>query len=508
MGSGRGGFCLRLALVGTCLLIVYAICINNLKSYPLTRDENSTIFRILNPYNLSLVNTPLETLRNVAADSQQHGPLYFILASLWGAAAGTELITLRYLSVLFAVLTVAAVYRLASITGSWRLAFFAALIASCTAFFHSHTYFARMYSLLPFCAAWVVWSYWKLQSSPAGASKWLWLSLFASTAAILYVHYYGIFILAAVGIYHLLCAPKDRRWLQICLVMTAGGLVFLAWLPVALEGLITRRDFFAARLNPVESLQALLSVYANGLWYLGIVLMVIVCWRWRRLNRPVRFLMLITCFAVGAAMLTNEFTAVFVGKRMRYHIVFLPLFAAAFAIALTFIPLPRGRRALVQIMLLIALTLSFHQFSHSDELTHYTNMTEYKAHALPPIHSILYHPAIVLSDEAPILSLHPSAKLHWFVLDYYAKRYDVSLVHIFYDDGTPVIQTSGKIIPDLSAFVAEYGSFWLIYKPHEANPQTMSSAFQWMHNYYRSCGRTIDNANEVIEHFVRDSAPC
>ena len=506
----KGGGCglLRLMAVVVCLFAVYAFSTTQLKSYSLTRDENSTIFRILNPYNLSLVNTPLETLRNVAADSQQHGPLYFVLASLWGAVAGTELITLRYLSVLSAVLTVAAVHRLASITGCWRLAFFAAFIVSCTAFFHAHTYFTRMYSLLPFCSAWVLWSYWKLQSSPAGAPKWLWLSLFASAATILYVHYYGIFILAAVGIYHLLCAPKNRRWLQICLAMTAAGLMFLPWLPVAVDGLFTRRNFFSVRLNPIESLHALLTVYANGLWYLGLVLVIVLCWRWRRLNRPARFLMLVTCFAVGAALLTNEFTAVFVSKRMRYNIVFLPLFAAAFATALTFIPLPRGRRALVQIMLLIALAFSFYRFSHSDELTHYTNMTEYKAHALPPIHSILYHPAIALSDEAPILSLHPSAKLHWFILDYYAKRYNISLVHVFYDDGTPVIQTSGKIIPNLDAFVANYGSFWLIYQPHETNPQSMSSTFQWMHNYYRSCGRTVDNANEIIERFVRDSDPC
>ena len=41
-----------------------------------------------------------------------------------------------------------------------------------------------------------------------------------------------------------------------------------------------------------------------------------------------------------------------------------------------------------------------------------------------------------------------------------------------------------------------------------ANPQTMGGVFQWMHNYYRSCGRTVDNANEVIERFVRDSDPC
>ena len=75
----RGGsrYCFRLMAVVSCLFFVYFISVNKLKNNLLTRGENSIISR-------SLANSPFETIQ-------------------------TDLMALRYLSVLFAVSTVTAV---------------------------------------------------------------------------------------------------------------------------------------------------------------------------------------------------------------------------------------------------------------------------------------------------------------------------------------------------------------------------------------------------------------
>ena len=505
MGSKSHG---QLLMVVACLFAVYAFSIAQLKSDPLAPNEYMTISRSFNS-DRSQPLTPAETVSRVANRSEQHGPAYFTAVSIWAAATGTDLATLRLLSVFFGLLTVATAYRLASITGDFRLAFFATLITSCTAFFIFFVHEVRMYSLLPLCSAWLVWSYWRLLSSPDFVPWWHWMSFFTSTAAILYVHYFGIFILAAVGIYHLIFAQKNRRWLRISLVAIAGGLMFLPWLPVAIDGLDTGYSIGGSYLNPLEALWVLMDVYTNGCGYLCIVLLACLLWR-RQLNSAMTFILLVTLIAVGIALFVNEITTFFIAKRMRYSLVFLPLISTVFAIAFTLIPLPSTWRAAMLVILSCAWFFFFIKFSGSDRLQMYTESARWQLHTVPHFQEFSYRALIVRTEDEPIVSLHPSVELNDFTTKYYTKLfYPTNLVHIYYNENSaPTIQTSGKIIPDLSAFVAEYGSFWLIYKPHQANPQTMSGIFQWMHNYYRSCGRTVDKANAVIERFVRDSDPC
>lgn len=127
-----------------------------------------------------------------------------------------------------------------------------------------------------------------------------------------------------------------------------------------------------------------------------------------------------------------------------------------------------------------------------------------------PFQTFVYHPDIAIEPVEPILSLDPFENVNYVTRTYYQHLLNpASLVHLYYNGaGSLVIQATKKELASLDQFVANYASFWLIYNPHRANPQTMGSIFQWIHNYYRSCGRTVDNANEVIERFVRDSDPC
>ena len=173
-----------------------------------------------------------KTIELITQLSPEHAPSYFVLLHLWTKITGSDLMTIRLLSLYFGLLALAFGYRLALVTQDHNTALLAMFLATFMAFFIFYTRLARMYSLLPMVSAWLAWSYWRVRSPANHVRRRNWLSLFASAATILYVHYFGIMTLMAIGAYHLLIARKDRRWIQISVVVLAAGLLFLPWLPV------------------------------------------------------------------------------------------------------------------------------------------------------------------------------------------------------------------------------------------------------------------------------------
>lgn len=496
------------ALVLTCLAFVYTIGITNLKSDPIAPNEYMTISRSFENHTVPL--TPVETLKRVSIRSQQHGPAYFMMVSAWANLTGGDLATLRLLSVFFGVLTVAATYRMATITGNCHVAAAAAFIASCTSFFIYFSHEVRMYSLLPFCAAWLTWSYYVVMASFGKAPRSRWFSLFASAATILYVHYVGFVILAAVALYHVFFARKNSAWLKISITLVSAVLTFLPWLPVAIAGTDTGYSLSDSRLNIPQSIWTFIDVYTNGSAYVGIACIAIVIWRAKRLRRPEIYLLLLALFSVGAVLTVNEFTAIILARRMRYSLVFLPLFAVALAITFRLTPIQTRWRSLVRVTLAIGILLSFFRFSASEKMYTYTEGARWQLQETPHFQALFYDPLIEFNADAPVVSLHPSVALTDFTATFYAKRFKPApLVHIFYgEDGVPSVQSTVEGIQDLDDFVAQYDGFWLLYNPQIATRQTMSSVIQWVYNYYRSCGRFIDEGHVIVERFVRDSDPC
>ncbi len=498
----------HLFVVTCCLAFVFAAGANNLTSDPIWPNEYMTISRTHD--NLTTPLGPLETVQRVASRSEQHGPLYFLAISIWATFTGSDLATLRLVSIYCGLFTVVAVYRMALITGDHQLALFATIITAFTSIYVFFVHELRMYSLVPFCSAWVIGAYWGLQYSRRDRSRWRWISFYLSIAMTMYVHYFGIITLMAVASYHLVFAPKNRQWARIVFVATAAGITFLPWLYLTIGEMMPTYTLTNSRLDALQVLETLLDVYTNGSWYLGLALVAIVVWRFRYIGRQARYLTLLAVFAVGVALLINEITPIWVARRMRYSLVFLPLLAANFAIALAAVPLPRRLRQLVQATVLCLFIVTFFQFNGSDRLYIYTEGARWKMRATPHFQALLYHPSISLQKDQPVVSLHPSVELTKFTTTFFSKRLKpANLVHIYFgDEGKPVIQSATADIPDLDTFVRKFGSFWLTYNPNETSENSMASIFQWARNYYRSCGVSLNGANIVVEHYVRDSDPC
>ena len=491
-----------------CLAFVFSAGVRNLTSDPIAPNEYMTISRSFENHTVPL--HPLDTLNRVSTRSQQHGPAYFVAVSVWATLTGNDVATLRLLSLFFGLLTVAAVFRLATTIGNYELAQFATILASCTSLFVFFSHEVRMYSLLPFCSAWVVWSYYANLAGPHHKARIKALSLFGSTASILYVHYFGIMILAAVTLYHAVFAPKNMRWMRISFVMMAGGLLFLPWLPIAIAGTNTGYILTDSRLNLPQTLWTLMDVYTNGFSFVGMVCVGLIVWRRKYLTSSQRYLLHLAVFAIGTALIANEITPIFLARRMRYSLVFLPLFSISFALALWLIPIGTKWRAGMQAALAISAVLSFVWFTGSQRMYIYTEGARWRFLATPHFQEILYLPSFLPEQNVPVVSLHPSTELTNFTTTFYSKHLKPApLIHIYHDEfDTPIVQSVAENVADLNAFVTKYASFWLLYNPREMGRQPMTHVFQWARNFYRSCGRNVDKADVIVERFVRDSDPC
>ena len=473
-GSSSGrliGSCLHLLAALACLLFAWHFGTTGLTRVPLANhDELRTLSHIFG----RSVNTPQslqETITNVVSTSEQHGPLYFILLNVWSRVAGSDLFILRLLSTYFALLSLAAIYRLARISRLRHQALAALFIVSLNALFLFYSRELRMYTLLPFLVVWIVWCYWRLLETTERVNWWTWLSLALSCGLILYVHYFGIFILAAVAMYHLLFVRKNRRWIHITLALIGGGLLFLPWLPTVLKGLEGFSNKSFVGMNGLESLVSFGLVYGNEVWILPLASLIVIIWHRRVLGKPQRFILILTFLALAILLLTNEIKPILLSRRLRYTLLLAPLLGASFAIAWSFV----SKRTPIRLLLAGVWIMAFFIYSQNEHSYIATKRKSLEALHAPPFHTLVYRPNIEVGPTESVLSLHPSRKITWITGDYYQKLINpANLVHLYYDGGGKLtIQTTTNPLDSLEKFVSKYAVFWMLYDPQETDEQSM-----------------------------------
>ena len=199
----------RFLLVAACLLALYVLGVTNLQAEPISHSEWNTQQHLFKTY-LDPAYTVSETLASVSANSAQHGPLYFVLLNIWENLAGRDLFSLRMFSVFCGTLAIAFTYRLASISGDRDVAPIAAILTAFVAYLIFYAQLVRMYSLLALLVAVVAWAYWQVVSAKSAPPARTWASLVVSAAALIYTHYYGMIVLAAIGLYHLFFVAKGQ----------------------------------------------------------------------------------------------------------------------------------------------------------------------------------------------------------------------------------------------------------------------------------------------------------
>ena len=487
-----------------CLALVFVTGATSLQSDPIFNDELNSLNRVLVP-TFNETRTIPETIELLAQLSPEHPPSYFVLLHLWTKITGSDLMTIRLLSLYFGLLALAFAYRLALVTQDHDTAAIAIFLTTFLAFFLAYTRVARMYSLLPLISAWLAWSYWRVRSPANHVRRRNWLSLFASAATILYVHYFGIMTLMAIGAYHLLISRKDKRWIQISVVVLAAGLLFLPWLPVvATDDLV---KMAVDRLSLIESTRVIVSIYSNGGFALLLLAAVASLRVFKRFNSAQKYLLIVALLHVMWFLIVNEFAAIIVARRMRYTLVFSVIWCCAFAVALGVIPFWKYLR----IPIAILWVFSFYSYSGSHDIFVFRNLQALRTHKVPDFQRFQYDPAIVPIFRDSILVLHPDETMPRAPIKYYINflsDWQNFLFMKYNEHGEIDIDTLDLRLTQLTAIVERNQGLWVVYNPQFTKPETMSIYTNWLAREFQPCRRFFENHRTVIQYFVKRPIPC
>lgn len=494
------------SLIALCLFFLWFYGLTNLTGLPIGNDEYNTIARIRDSTLTQPVSIP-ETLDKLAAISPDHGPLYFVLMNLWQRVAGFDLFSLRLPSVFFALLSLATTYRIARLGGDERDGLAALAALAFLSFFLYYTHIARMYTLLALAAGVLVWSYWKASHIRARLNPGIWLLLFGSAALIMHIHYAGIILLSAIGLYHLLFARRGRRWWRVSALMSFAAPMFVFWLPVAIDGMTASSVLSQARLSPLAALGAGLSVFSNGVVVLPLIAVSLIL-RYRRLLQPAqRYILLILVFATLLLLALNEITPLLVESRLRYLAFLAAPAAVALAYGLRFLP----RWKPLRICLLFVWIVASFAFSRSGAFNVYTNRQALREDKLVHYQAFRYDLRDLPGYDQLIMSFHQGAPAVWKTIEYYRVILDSweYIVHLTYDERGQVLLQSG--IPPrmtLDDIAENFSGVYAIHNPAQTDLNAMAVYRDWFLAHFKSCKRFVNQPNNVIELYLRRSIPC
>lgn len=494
-------------LVIACLFAAFTFAVTNLKQVPIGNDEFNSLSHVQS-FAFDKFFNLAQTVQSVSERSQQHGPLYFVLLNIWQSLAGTDLFSARLFSTLFGLLAIAIAYRVALLTVSRESGLATVFILGFLAFFLYYMHIARMYTLLAAIVGWLVWAYWKTIRWSGAVPRWQWLMLFVPAALLLYTHYFGIMILASIGLYHLVFARKGRRWRQVSLVIIIAGLSFAPWLPVAISGFTGRISLDDSRLPLLESLLTVMRIYSNGHPAIPLLALALAAIYHRRLTPAEKYLLFISVATLLLAGLVNEVTPILVERRIRYMTVLAVPFCACLAIGLRLMP---GWR-LLRLPLLALWIASAIAFTDSEDLWIYTNKRAQNLGQVPHYQEFIYQSERLPGQNELILSIHPNTRITVRkILDYYRKALPrwSHVAHISVnEDGEADIQSGLSTYATLEAIAANSNGIWLIYNPQQTGLSAMPLYTDWLTEHFAPCRRYLDKADRVIEYYVAREFPC
>ena len=287
--------------------------------------------------NMGAFNPPysppdvVNSLRNYSPD---HVPLYFVLGSQWAQLVGWTQLPVRYLSLLFGALLIAAIFRFTAEVLSKRAALLAAILLSANGFVMLYFHEVRMYTLLLLLAVLHCFAYWRL-SDGRRVSWRSWLLFVASAIAVIFTHVFSLYFLAGLAMQHLVFPPKSRRWLAIVAGWLLALLTFLPYVTVfsrGFFGVTTSVNTLSNALTTPELALSVAHVLVNDvivLW-LPIALLLGYVLKSRRQQKFLRLLSIFLGMMLTLFLLNGVFRVIGI-NRMRYFLLAMPFFVIVLA---------------------------------------------------------------------------------------------------------------------------------------------------------------------------------
>lgn len=497
-----------LSVVVACLLFVFASGVTSLDYTPIGWDEVNTAFHLFSN-GLDEERSVAETVAGLAKGSPEHGPLYFALLNVWSKFAGSDLFVLRLASVYFGVIGAAVACRLASITKDRATAAIATLLLAFLAFYLYFLLEMRPYALVATMSGLVLWSYWRALSSSGPAPGRRYVVLFLASALLTYAHYFGVFVLASIGAYHLLLARNRANWWLVTIILVAAALAFAAWLPVALPALINpRHDLSNERLSLLSSLGAIGATFSNGLVFPPLVAGAFAVLNRKRLLRSEVYVISFTCFSVLLIVAANELVPIVVDYRLRYlHILAIPMTCAT-AIGLKYLV---GWRVLKIPIIGLWLAACF-VYTDSADFGIYSGRRVQDFEETLHLQDFVYQSELVPGHNGIIVGYYPieSGALAKR-LRYYRSvlRQWNHIVNIWQNEtGEIEILSDESDFNTVEGIAAKNNALWVIHNPQRVDFESTDLYRNWLTRHFRLCKRYIERAESIIDVYVKHAIPC
>jgi mannosyltransferase len=218
---------------------------------------------------------PSRLVSALSAMIRHNGPLYYFLLRGWVALAGVSAFGIRFLSLLFGVLSVPLGYALGRRLFGRRVAMLTALLMGVSPYQVYYSQEVKMYALVVAQALLAVYA---LRRACEGGGPWWWLVQIVCTSLALYCHVFAALLVPVQIALYLLWWPLGRgqyRWALLSLaILVLPYLPLLAWqAPAALQ---VRETGFPAR-SLAEMGEVLVNGWSQGIsvrgWPWGTVLM-------------------------------------------------------------------------------------------------------------------------------------------------------------------------------------------------------------------------------------------
>lgn len=270
--------------------------------------------------------------RLTVVDPGGMGAAYYYGLAGWSALVGGSPFAVRLFSLLLGVLAVAMTYRLGARLIQPQVGLYAAFFLAGSAFFIDFMHEARAYTMVICAVILAFYAYWDVLTRPT-VRVWHYILLALALALVAYTHYVALAAIGAMGVYHLIFAPKNRRWVSILIAMGVGGLLYVPWLSVLLE-VVTRGSVDTNRqATSMDAWRAVQQVAVgfsnNAIPLLALMLCAVVL---IRTDKPTRLLWLWLVVGLGLVLGVNARTAFLVHPR--YLIFLWPTLAMLCAIGL------------------------------------------------------------------------------------------------------------------------------------------------------------------------------
>ena len=299
----------------------------------------------------------IDTWNNVTQSAPDQAVGFALMLSQWGRLVGWTEFATRALPFFAGLLALAWVYRLGRDLFSPSVGLIALLVMATSVYFVIFMHQLRVFTFIALVVSLTLWCYWRVTLHPRPPGPASQIGLLVGFVGLFYTHYFAALFLGALGLYHLLFAPKTRRWWRPILAAVLAGLIFLPEYSVFLNGIAANTDkeqLHQMAIGPLAVVYYLLLVFSNEV--LPLILLagmgIVLGLRQRINNRNVWMLLFLTLSTLLLIIGANQVMQVMTLDRLRYLMPLWPLMALVVGLGLWHLVRQTEQRPLRIFMLL------------------------------------------------------------------------------------------------------------------------------------------------------------